>query len=303
MDTHHQQHEEEEEESKLKEEIKEGSSSILSPVSAPSPSPSHDFSFTISLRSSSELVSDYKTETPSSIAADLSPADVIFFHGHLLPLHLLSHLPVPPRLSTSSLDSFNVPGRELFDDPRPVKPISKSDGNIRKHVRVSHSHHHRHQSHTIEAKVKNKSKSFSLFSSKRQQKGGVNVRETEEKENHKKKIRFDVSHVLKRYMRMIRPLLLFRRKRENHNIHSQAYSFSGDLSSRNKKPGWRGRRGDYYSAPSSMRTSPTHSGLLVANKGSPSSTRDSTMEELQAAIQSAIAHCKNSIKGEEKLKC
>ncbi|KAL4384337.1 hypothetical protein GQ457_15G010330 [Hibiscus cannabinus] len=104
------------------------------------------------------------------------------------------------RVHSSSLDSFNVPGRELFEDPKPVKPISKSDGNIRKHE----SHH---QSHTaIEAKVKNKSKSFSLFSFKRLQKGGVNARETEEKDNHKKKMRFGVSHVLKRYMRMIRPL-------------------------------------------------------------------------------------------------
>ncbi|KAK8512468.1 hypothetical protein V6N13_082985 [Hibiscus sabdariffa] len=297
MDTYHQQHEEDEEGGKSKEEIKEGSS----PVSAPPPSstsPSHDFSFTISLRSSSGLVSDYKTKTPS---ADLSPADDIFFHGHLLPLHLL---PVSPRLSTSSLDSFTVPRRELLDDPRPVKPISKSDGNIRKHERVSHSHHHHHnQSHTIEAKVKNKPKSFSLFSLKRLQKGGVNGRETEEKENHKKKIGFDVSHVLKRYMRMIRPLLFFRRKRDNLNLHRQTYSFSGNLSSRNKKPGSRGRRGDYHSAPSSMRASPSNSGLLVPTKGSPSSTGDSTMEELQAAIQSAIAHCKNSIKGEEKLKC
>ncbi|GMJ02629.1 BRI1 kinase inhibitor 1 [Hibiscus trionum] len=289
----------EEEEGKSKEEIKGESSSIQSPVSAPSSSstsPSHEFSFTISLHSSS----DYKTKTPSSVAADLSPADDIFFHGHLLPLHLLpdSHLPASPRLSTSSLDSFNVTGRESFNYPRPVKvkPIS----NIRKHERVRHSHN------TIEAKVKNKSKSFSLFSLKRLQKGGVKVRETEEKENEKKKIGFDVSHVLKRYMRMIRPLLFFRRKRENNlhlHPHTQAYSFSGNLSWRNRKAESRGRRGGYYSAPSSMRTSPSHSGLLVATKGSPSSTSDSTMEELQAAIQSAIAHCKNSIKGEEKLKC
>ncbi|KAK8623380.1 hypothetical protein V6N13_118266 [Hibiscus sabdariffa] len=293
MDTYHQQLEEDGEGGKSKEEIKEGSS----PVSAPPPSstsPSHEFSFTISLRSSSDLVSAYKTKTPS---ADLSPADDIFFHGHLLPLHLL---PASPRLSTSSLDSFNVPRRELSDDPRPVKPISKSDGNIRKHERVSHSHR---QSHTIEAKVKNKPKSFSFFSLKRLQKVGANARETEEKENRKKKIGFDVSHVLKRYMRMIRPLLFFRRKRDNLHLHRQTYSFSGNLSWRNRKPGSRGRRGDYYSAPSSMRTSPSNSGLLVPTKGSPSPTSDSTMEELQAAIQSAIAHCKNSIKGEEKLNC
>ncbi|KAE8690374.1 hypothetical protein F3Y22_tig00110895pilonHSYRG00181 [Hibiscus syriacus] len=109
--------------------------------------------------------------------------------------------PVSPRLSTSSSDGFNIPGRDLFDDLK-------------------------------------------------SQKG---VRETEEQENHKKKMRFDV---LKRYTRLIRPLLFFRRKR-------QACSFSA--------------------------------------KGYPSSTSESTMEELQAAIQSAIAHCKNSIKGGDEL--
>ena len=115
-------------------------------------------------------------------------------------------------------------------------------------------------------------------------------------------MRFDVSHVLKRYMRMVRPFLFFRGRKENLHLHRQAYSFSGNLSLRNKKQELRGRRGE-YSAPASMRTSPTNSGLLVATTSFPSSTSDSTMEELQAAIQAAIAHCKNSIGGEDKLKC
>lgn len=270
------------EERKVKEEIREGSSILSSPVSTPSTSPSHEFSFTVSLHSSS----NYKTNTPSSIAVDLSPADDLFFHGHLLPLHLLSHFPVSPRSSTNSLDGFNVPPQELVDDPKPVKPTSKSDSNI--------SHHHHHQRHTVEeAKVKNKSKSFSLFSLPRRQRG---VREKEDKEKHgKKKMRLDLSNALKRYMRMIRPLLFFIGKREKKlHHHTQAYSFSGNLSLRNKKSELRGRKRDYYSAPASMRTSPTNSGLLVATTGS---TSDSTIEELQAAIQSAIAHCKNSFKG------
>ncbi|KAK8696277.1 hypothetical protein V6N13_001413 [Hibiscus sabdariffa] len=105
---------------------------------------------------------------------------------------------------------------------------------------------------------------------------------------------------------MVRPLLLFKGKRDKlHHVHRQAYSFSGNLGLRNKKEDdlKRGRRGEYSSAPASMRTSPTNSGLLVATTGFPSSTSDSTMEELQAAIQAAIAHCKNSIRGEDKLKC
>lgn len=61
--------------------------------------------------------------------------------------------------------------------------------------------------------------------------------------------------------------------------------FSGNL-----KMGRRSSGGG--SCPSSMRSSPNHSGVLVGMKAvSPSG---STMEELQNAIQGAIAHCKKS---------
>jgi len=46
------------------------------------------------------------------------------------------------------------------------------------------------------------------------------------------------------------------------------------------------------SYPSPMRPSPNHSGVLVGAKVVSSS--GSTMEELQNAIQGAIAHCKKS---------
>ncbi|KAE8729187.1 Phosphatase 2C family protein isoform 1 [Hibiscus syriacus] len=276
---------------------KQQSSMVVS--SAPSPpsassSPSHEFSFTISLHSSSSSSNTAKAP-PSSIAIDLTPADDIFFHGHLLPLHLLSHLPVSPRSSTNSLDSFTLPIRELLDDQKPEK-TSKSDRNIR-------SINGRQVHNNMESTAREKSKSFSLFSFTKRQKGRVDV---EHKEKHKKKkMRFDVSHLLKRYVRMVRPLLFFKGKRDKLHVRRQAYSFSGNLGLRNKKEDdlMRGRRGDYSSAPASMRTSPTNSGLLVATPGFPSSTSDSTMEELQAAIQAAIAHCKNSIRGEDKLKC
>ncbi|GMI98924.1 hypothetical protein HRI_003561700 [Hibiscus trionum] len=101
---------------------------------------------------------------------------------------------------------------------------------------------------------------------------------------------------------MVRPLLFFRGRREKRHVHMQSHSFSSNLSWRNKDKKLRAKRGDFYSAPASMRTSPTNSGLLVAAKSYSSSTSDSTMEELQAAIQAAISHCKNSIKGEDKLR-
>ncbi|KAM3356237.1 putative membrane-associated kinase regulator 1 [Capsicum galapagoense] len=78
-----------------------------------------------------------------------------------------------------------------------------------------------------------------------------------------------------------------------------SHSFSGNL----RYP----RRRSYVSScPSSMRSSPSHSGILsrsgfntpTTNKtmtGGICSSDSSTMEELQNAIQGAIAHCKNSM--------
>ncbi|KAE8659101.1 Phosphatase 2C family protein isoform 1 [Hibiscus syriacus] len=307
----YQQQKTREEVAEIKQE--EGSADKQCPASPPSASssPSHEFSFTVvSLHSSSNAVPG-KTKTPPSMAIDLSPADDIFFHGHLLPLHLLSQLPVSPRFSTNSLDGCNVPVRELLDDPKPDKLSStncrsKSDSNIRS----SNKNHGNgkvgnfNQSHDVEAKGRPKSKSFSLPRLTRwHHHKGRGVRETEEKEKHKTKMRFDLRHVLKRYVRLVRPLLFFRGRRENRHLHRQSHSFSGNLSSRNKDKELRARRGDYCSAPASMRTSPTNSGLLVATTGYSSSSSGSTMEELQAAIQAAIAHCKNSIKGEDKFNC
>ncbi|XP_015573922.1 BRI1 kinase inhibitor 1 [Ricinus communis] len=287
-----------------------------SPVATTSPpsassSPSHEFSFTISLHSSSAPVPDGSNNnkaaknTPPSFAIDLSPADDIFFHGHLLPLHLLSHLPVSPRTSTNSLDSFTLPIRELLDDHKPIKSNNNSTcsrGNSSSDVKdnISNSNirtNNNGDDRKARSSSSSKPKSFSLFGWRK----GCEVRDKEDKDKQKKKLRFEVSQVLKRYVRMVRPLLFFKGRREKLQFHRQPYSFSGNLSWKNKQE-LRGRRGE-YSAPASMRTSPTNSGLLVATASIPSSTSDSTMEELQAAIQAAIAHCKNSIAAEEKIKC
>ncbi|MCD7446951.1 hypothetical protein HAX54_020729 [Datura stramonium] len=77
-----------------------------------------------------------------------------------------------------------------------------------------------------------------------------------------------------------------------------SHSFSGNLR-------YPRRRSCVSSCPSSMRSSPSHSGILSrsgfntpTNKtttGGICSSDSSTMEELQNAIQGAIAHCKNSM--------
>ncbi|KAJ4837909.1 hypothetical protein Tsubulata_006570 [Turnera subulata] len=310
-------------EEKLKQEGKEGLpakqqqqqvTAAASPASPPSASssPSHEFSFTISVHSSSTPAPD-KTKTPhNSFAIDLTPADDIFFHGHLLPLHLLSHLPVSPRSSINSLDSFTLPIRELLDDQRPNTGncnnirSSNEDGNINATNSFNNSHrsNYNQSNNGNETKGRSKPKSFSLFGWRKGSEVGGGERE-EDRDKQKRKLRFDVSHLLKRYVRMVRPLLFFKGRRDHHNLQfqRQPYSFSDHLSWRNKRE-LRGRRGE-YSAPASMRTSPTNSGLLVATATLPSTTSDSTMEELQAAIQAAIAHCKNSINAaaDESIKC
>ncbi|RHN77331.1 hypothetical protein MtrunA17_Chr1g0153661 [Medicago truncatula] len=231
-----------------------------------SSSPTHDFSFTISHNSFNTTFPNNHNKSKLSshnsfTALDLSPADDIFFHGHLLPLQILSHFPssISPRSSTNSMDSFTLPIRELFseddDENLPTKDISSSN---------------------------NSSKS----------------------ENSSKNIESSKKVEVKKYLRKVKPLF----KREKIREQKKSYSYSGKNvtpRTRNKQElmkGWSMKLGQYYSAPASMRTSPTNSGVLFATTPLPPPS-DSSMEELQAAIQSAIAHCKNSYSKEEKLNC
>lgn len=272
-----------------------------------SSSPTHDFSFTISHNSfnttfpnnhNKSILSSHNSFT----ALDLSPADDIFFHGHLLPLQILSHFPssISPRSSTNSMDSFTLPIRELFseddDENLPTKDSSSSNNSSKSE----------NSSKNIESskKVEGKSKfSFLSFSSNKAPKGCL--KEKEDKVKNKKKLRFDfdVLHAVKKYLRKVKPLF----KREKIREQKKSYSYSGNVTprTRNKQElmkGWSMKLGQYYSAPASMRTSPTNSGVLFATTPLPPPS-DSSMEELQAAIQSAIAHCKNSYSKEEKLNC
>ncbi|WVZ20597.1 hypothetical protein V8G54_007919 [Vigna mungo] len=294
METHHQL--QKNTENDVQKKTEEG---VPKAASSPSSSPSHEFSFTISLHSSNATILD-KSKTPPSLAVDLSPADDIFFHGHLLPLHLLSHFSSSPRFSTNSVDSFTLPIRDFLEDEKRASCNTSTRSNITIDS-ITNSNNKENHNNTV-TKEETKSKpAFSLFGSSKGRKG-CPVRDKEDKENskHKKKLGYDVMHALKKYLRMVQPLVLFRGKREKVQFHGQAYSHSGNLI-RKTKPELRGRRGE-FSAPASMRTSPSNSGLLLATAALPPSN-DSTMEELQAAIQAAIAHCKNSIAKEEKLNC
>ncbi|KAG9145965.1 hypothetical protein Leryth_015608 [Lithospermum erythrorhizon] len=298
-------------------------SRVASPQSIASStnSPSHEFSFTISLPPSSSLSttttstagdnrtkSSYQSSSSSPFAIDLSPADDIFSHGRLLPLHSISHTPVniPPRSSTSSIDSFTNPfSNELFYQ-------EKTNNITTTNTFIFEDHQ--------ETRQRVKSKSFSLFGLQKWRKSifaqdSQNVstgpvtdledkNENEDESREKRKLKFDnVSHFLKRYIKMVRPFLSNLRSGNTRDgnmgsFQRQSYSLTGlSLRGSNKKERRGGRRGEYASAPASIWTSPTNSGHLVATPGTTfmSSSSNSSMEELQSAIQAAIAHCKNSI--------
>lgn len=83
-------------------------------------------------------------------------------------------------------------------------------------------------------------------------------------------------------------------KKENNSVGMLSHSFSGNLRYPRK-------RSCVSSCPSSMRSSPSHSGVLSQKgvlRGAAYGIGDrdtSSMEELQSAIQGAITHCKNSL--------
>ncbi|KAI3912185.1 hypothetical protein MKW92_005372 [Papaver armeniacum] len=300
-----------------------------SPPSSTTCSPSHEFSFTISLHSNEKTITNTKSKskTPTatlspphnSFAIDLSPADDIFFHGHLLPLHLLSHLPISPRSSTNSLDSFTLPIKELQDDSN-KKTTTTTTTNTNTNTTVTTSNTYTMSSNNIynntrEINGRIKAKSFSFLKFPRRQKGSEFEEREKEMEKKKKKTGgFNMIQIIRRYAKMVRPLLFYKTgsgktsttttrtetAAGNFDFEREPYSsFSGNLSLRGsdgnkKKRESRGRRGE-FSAPASMWTSPTNSGLLLTTPlGVHSSSSESSMEELQSAIQAAIAHCKNS---------
>ncbi|XP_016173598.2 probable membrane-associated kinase regulator 1 [Arachis ipaensis] len=84
-------------------------------------------------------------------------------------------------------------------------------------------------------------------------------------------------------------------KKETTEINKSALVSSSSHSSFSGNLNYPRRKSIYVSScPSSMRSSPTHSGVL-STAGGFSYADTSTTEELQNAIQGAIAHCKNSL--------
>ncbi|OWM80735.1 BRI1 kinase inhibitor 1-like [Punica granatum] len=264
-----------------------------SSTSSSSFSPPQDFSFPDNGRTNGNSL------LLSAKAVEMTPADEIFFHGHLLPLRLLSHFsPISyssPRSSTDYLDSFTLPiGEEylpdddLFTSMNGSSCSSSTDSNF-KGKSTGNRIHSETSPHVYPSDMRERddsSKPFSLFGLSRWRRA-CKARGDEGKQ--KKKFRFHLNRTVRRYVKMARPLLFFRRKRREEDIDFQAEKFGLSAT-------------ETFSAPASIRTSPRSSGLLVKTPALSAAVTDSTVEELQAAIQAAIAYCKKSIAVEEEEK-
>ncbi|PKU80961.1 BRI1 kinase inhibitor 1 [Dendrobium catenatum] len=245
-----------------------------------SSSPSHEFSFTISFHApktfsatTSAAAAAVKLSKSSSslLDFDLSPADDIFFNGHLLPLHFVSHRPSDISIHNADFHPPGQIGAEYVEtsNTAAAAAVSTSDYNGR-----------------------SLSKSFPLIWLRkwlRGKDGGEDrVEEKQRKKTIKKKV-FGFGSLWKKYTSLVESFHFLNYWKEKREIRrSSQFSFSGD----GRLRGWHGQGG--LSAPPSIRTSPANSGLL----GTPPTTNFSS-EELQNAIQAAIVHCKNSIAVED----
>ncbi|URE32512.1 hypothetical protein MUK42_13190 [Musa troglodytarum] len=256
------------------------------PPSSAAASPSHEFSFTISfhppLSSAPKTLKSSKATATSAV--DLAPADDIFLHGHLLPLHLLPSPTSPPRPSDITFENLGL-------------TVDHADADRgQKHEAVVD---HEGGGGKNREKAKGRSlSSFFGFGRLRRRNSDGEKEEDLKKKPQKKKRGFHVSRLLRKYARIVEPLFFFRSEKEKPDLHRRPYSFSGHSTGRERE-GWRSKA--QLSAPDSTATSRTNSGLLSATSMAFSSSDNSTMEELQSAIQAAIAHCKNSIASKQEM--
>ncbi|RWR95380.1 putative membrane-associated kinase regulator 1 [Cinnamomum micranthum f. kanehirae] len=264
-----------------------------SPSSSSSSSSSSSFEFTTSL-------------SPTKKTSYLCPADELFYKGLLLPLHLSPRISMVRTLlassrSSSSSDTTTTASR---DSTGSSNSFSGDDHllllaglNSARPSSATEEEEHFQKSHQPK-----KSKYFSLskkFSSVFLRKDSRIDSVCAAANGSGKRITATAREVFKKYVKKVKPLceklspkhktvvpsVTAGRALEQKNPR-YPLSFSGNL----RYP----RRTNYISScPTSMRSSPDHSG--VRRIGSGSYSDPSSIEELQSAIQGAIAHCKNSM--------
>lgn len=295
------------------------------PSSPTHSSSSSDFEFTISL------------SPRKSSATNLCPADDLFYKGQLLPLHLSPRISMVRTLllssSSTSSSATTTTARHSSDSHSSFstdgcdssRPSSVTDDDLHLQTKLFPS------CITNQHKKPNKYFSLSRFSSVFRKETKPPATTTIPRVDPDiiagssvKRMSVTAKEVIRKYLKKAKPLYEKLSQRQGQAFHAPkmspppstaktaelgplpqirrnnnkendviSHSFSGNL----RYP----RRRSYVSScPSSMRSSPTHSGILcrksvVKGTGGVYSSSSSSMEELQSAIQGAIAHCKNSM--------
>ncbi|MFQ6662534.1 hypothetical protein Gotur_030348 [Gossypium turneri] len=248
-------------------------------------SPSHSFSSS----SSSDFEFTISLSPRAATSSSLCPADDLFYKGQLLPLHLSPRLSmVRTLLLASSSTSSSSAATASRDSTASSSNDSHSSFSSDLVLLSADCGSSRPSSVSDDDGLKRKVKPlYEKLSHKQDEKmGGVESVSTLSTTTS-----FPASFSIKPE----------RSVKENNNGGGFSHSFSGNLR-------YPRRRSCISSCPSSMRSSPSHSGVLSRN-GFPSINTGrvggvggmmhypdrSSMEELQSAIQGAIAHCKNSL--------
>ncbi|KAL6661279.1 hypothetical protein ACP70R_000663 [Stipagrostis hirtigluma subsp. patula] len=232
------------------------------------------------------------------------------------------HLPLPTASTTS-------PSSSPFPSSSSVPPIhgcrgtrtdmSRRLGRVRSdlgHTATNHGISHRSTSSNDSSSAGNAKQKLSLLFSgagawrwrRRESNGTGGARNQTQKTS---RTGGKQRRGLRKYVSMVEQLFTSssggRRERERRDLPQRPHTFttchrgSGGGAPSKRHHGW------LWSAPSSLKGSPANSGHLSVGESVKVSTSSevSTMEELQSAIQAAIAHCKNSIAvaGGDKCKC
>ncbi|XP_073135558.1 probable membrane-associated kinase regulator 1 [Henckelia pumila] len=290
-----------------------------SPTHSFSSSSSSDFEFTISL-------------SPHKSAAALCPADELFYKGQILPLHLSPRLSMVRTLllsSPSSSDTTTTASRDStashssdssstdllhHHDCDSSRPSSVADDEFKRLCTTTTTSNL--NSFNFHARKSSKYFSLSKFSSVFR-KEHKNPTPALSGATAVKRVSSSAKDVIRKYLKKVKPLyeklsqkqkmsppqpsklkkptnptLCMMRDKDQEPKTRLKYppentSFSGNLV-------YPRRRSSISSCPSSIGSSPSHgrNGFGFSKTGRSDA---SSMEELQSAIQSAIAHCKNSM--------
>ncbi|CAF1716158.1 hypothetical protein YC2023_113437 [Brassica napus] len=261
------------------------------------PSSSSEFEFNISI-------------SPRKSSSSLCPADELFYKGQLLPLQLSPRLSLVRTLCSSSSDYTSSSSSAARDSTESSSSTDSTSSFPLLHAPpLDCCDSSRPSSVTDEEDVFFKQTKKSGFSLSRL--SSVFKKDTKAVSaaapSSVKRMSSTAKEVIRKYMKKVKPLYDKLSQKQSTTVaafktESSVLKTESSLSGNLMKYTKRGRCA--ASCPSSMRSSPSHSGVLTrggfpgqrgGSSCSSNNSVSSSMEELQSAIQGAIAHCKNSM--------